>query len=433
MPTVAEMQASLKAAVEVLGPDAETTLLGTSRQGRPIGLVSIGHGERSALIVGAPNPSEPIGCLTIAHLVDRLAQNADFRRGSGYRWHFIQAIDIDGLVRNEPWFSQSWTLAGYMANFFRPAFDRQAEYTFPIDIPGYRFDRPTRENLCWQEALELTRPHLLCSLHGADVGGAFFIASRDLPDLTANLGSLPARLGVKLNAQGEPFAEMNPYAPGVLSFPAITAMIQGAIRSRRPTEAVWRAGQSSAEFAAAKYGSFSLTSEVALWHEQRRTSAPQVRMDMRSVMERDIVHKQQTIALLFEHPCTGPEMASGIDAEPYLASINEGLASAKLGVTMLKALLEARHWNTALPEETFAAMDATLALASIRPIAMLRQLAAMAGGAATERAAAALMDQRLTEFDRDYSLSPVPLAAQIEVQTRAILMGAGALKSLPIS
>ena len=46
--------------------------LGMSRAGRRIPLLTIGDGPSSALIVGAPHPNEPTGCLTILRMLDRL-------------------------------------------------------------------------------------------------------------------------------------------------------------------------------------------------------------------------------------------------------------------------------------------------------------------------------------------------------------------------
>ena len=49
--------------------------LGSSHEGRPIDLISIGRGSRAALIVGAPHANEPIGCATIIRLLAHLAQD----------------------------------------------------------------------------------------------------------------------------------------------------------------------------------------------------------------------------------------------------------------------------------------------------------------------------------------------------------------------
>jgi hypothetical protein len=79
--------------------------LGTSRDGRPIPLLSVGEGQKSALIVGAPHPNEPTGCLTVLAMLARLGREPNFQQTPGWQWHFIPAIDIDGIALNEGWFS----------------------------------------------------------------------------------------------------------------------------------------------------------------------------------------------------------------------------------------------------------------------------------------------------------------------------------------
>jgi hypothetical protein len=129
---------------------AQVERLGLSRAGRPIDLISVGRGSRAALIVGAPHANEPIGCATIVRLLTRLAQDRELREGSDWQWHFIPAIDVDGIALNEGWFRGERTLARYLDNFYRPPFKLQPEYAFPLDVPGYRFDKETPETACWR-------------------------------------------------------------------------------------------------------------------------------------------------------------------------------------------------------------------------------------------------------------------------------------------
>src|SRR5262249_4636091 len=155
------------------------------------------------LIVGAPHANEPIGCLTIVRLLERLGSDARLCEHSDFRWHFIPAIDIDGVALNQGWFDRPLTLESYFRDFYRPPFARQPEYSFPLSVGTYRFEQVTPENLCWQRALELTRPALHCSLHGTDYGGAFFILSKARRDLADRLAALPSKFAIPLNELGE--------------------------------------------------------------------------------------------------------------------------------------------------------------------------------------------------------------------------------------
>src|SRR5579871_2943392 len=97
--TIEELEAGTRA----LRGDSRVriTSLGCSRLGRPIEMISIGSGDRDALIVGAPHPNEPAGAVTVERLIRLLLENERERRG--YRWHFVKAIDPEGLRLNGGW------------------------------------------------------------------------------------------------------------------------------------------------------------------------------------------------------------------------------------------------------------------------------------------------------------------------------------------
>ncbi|ANF58641.1 hypothetical protein A5892_15155 [Halotalea alkalilenta] len=171
-------------------------------------MLSVGEGEKSALVVGGPHPNEPAGGATAVHLARQLAKDGELRKRLGYRWHFIGSIDPDGLALNDGWLRSPRTLENYLNSFFRPAFIDQPEYTFPLETGDYSFKNSTPENLAWQRALELTRPDYQVSLHGTDYGGVFYIVNRDIPALNDKLVAYPEQVGLTLNAHGEPLAEI---------------------------------------------------------------------------------------------------------------------------------------------------------------------------------------------------------------------------------
>jgi hypothetical protein len=217
--TIGELEANTKKLSADVPGLVTVRHIGTSLAGRTINLVSIGEGERDALIVGVPHPNEPVGAVTIERMIALLIANPDFRRRSGYRWHFIKAIDPDGLKLNEGWLKGPRSLRRYLHDFFRPAMLHQPEYTFPLTASGHVFDRPTPENRAWQMALELTRPALQASLHHADHGGVFHCLSRVMPDLYPELARQTAAAGLTLNTVGEPAAPLMPLSPGIFGFP----------------------------------------------------------------------------------------------------------------------------------------------------------------------------------------------------------------------
>ena len=116
-------------------------------------MISLGIGTRNALLVGAPHRIEPAGAATVERMITHLLENP--HEGRGYRWHFIKAIDPEGLKLNGGWLKKPRTIGNYLENFFRPALPRQPETTFPLQLPEVQFSASTPENQAWQRAFEL--------------------------------------------------------------------------------------------------------------------------------------------------------------------------------------------------------------------------------------------------------------------------------------
>lgn len=403
-------------------PAVEVRLVGHSARGRPIELISLGQGPRNALVLGCPHPNEPAGCLTVEALIDRLRREPE--AGSGFRWHFIKAIDPDGLDLNRAWLKGRRTPESYYRGFYRPAFDRQPEYTFPLKAGAHVFDSPTPENLAWQAALELTRPQLQVSLHHADYGGAFYCLSRPLPGLAEALARQPAEAGLTLNPVGEPFAEMAPFAPGVLAFPDIAAAARAG---------AWTAGDSSADYAAARYGTFSMINEVPLWDDARlRDEAPSGR-SLADVIALATGWNAGIIAALSTHlPALG---GGGADGEAFAAALGEALAGARRQNASLPKLAALPSMQKSLPVKTYALHATMLRLIALRPWALLRRLAEAVlierpsdpAGRAAAAAAEARLHDGLAAVHTEAKLKVVPLRTLTGLQAKAVLTTARAL------
>ncbi len=177
--------------------------IGTSRLGEPIWLYRVGTGSRSALIVGGVHPNEPIGSLTILHLVTELAGDPGFRDGCDTAWHIIPCADPDGMRLNEGWFTDPSDRGLYTREFFRPAPDEQVEWTFPFAYKNAYFDAMMPETVALARAIDLATPDLYVPLHNSEGGGAYFYLSRPEPQLYPLLHELTASCGVPLHV-GEP-------------------------------------------------------------------------------------------------------------------------------------------------------------------------------------------------------------------------------------
>ncbi|MGM7699007.1 M14 family zinc carboxypeptidase [Microbacterium sp. A84] len=174
--------------------------IGTSRLGEPIRLYHVGEGNRSALIVGAVHPNEPIGSLTILHLLDQLLHDEPFREGLDTAWHIIPCADPDGMRLNEGWFGDPSDRERYAREFFRPAPDEQVEWTFPFDYKTAYFDAMMPETQALARAIDSARPDLYVPLHNSEGGGAYFYLSRAVPELHPLLHQVTASCGVPLHA-----------------------------------------------------------------------------------------------------------------------------------------------------------------------------------------------------------------------------------------
>lgn len=410
LPTINELESSTAALKRGSLPGVEVTVLGQSRSGRCIEMLSIGSGPLSALVVGAPHPNEPVGCATIDGLVHRFLDNPEFLNSSGFRWHFIRAIDPDGLRLNEGWLTHP-TLLGYFRHFFRPALARQPEYTFPLDLGDRVHDAPSPENLCWRKALELTRPHLQTSLHNADVGGVFFIMSDQDHQLASTLPELAGKYGLPLNVIGEPFGELPTYADGVFGFPQIRAT---------PTidqeQHGWAAGDTSASYAQSRYGTFSVTCEVPLW-SMSGSSAAEQKLESGALLERQLTWAFEAERLI--HASRLEETLEGDDD------------AREIGLAVAEARIALRRWIGVLtslqPDQSISVQqDAMVRLALLRPVALLYRYARATGQEQAEWSAAAgqYLINAVAAATKEWDLNLIPIAKLVALQTDALLAAA---------
>ena len=404
--------------------------LGQSSGGRAIDLVSIGSGSRSALIVGAPHPNEPIGCLTALRLMDRLVEDETLRDRLGFTCHFITAIDPDGIALNEGWFSRPGCLSTYLRNFFRPAFADQPEYTFPLETDHYSFNEATPENLCWQRALAMTRPDFQSSLHGADLGGVFYILSEARPELAEALTKVADSAGLPLNYAGEPLAELPPIAPGVFQFPQLARMLENAAARSMSPGLVWGAGDSSAAFAARHYGTLSMTCEVPLWNDRRLADSSLSNHTLAEILGLHLGENAEIMSLVKPAVADFKAIAETSPERAILRSLDEAIATAARQARQIGPAVSTNpQWAQPLPVNTHASIDGTMRLARWRALGMLTHLADLTiDNVAVTKAsrdagarAADLIDRKLERLDTDASIKPIPLAVSSDVQMASIL------------
>jgi hypothetical protein len=177
--------------------------VGASSEGRPIDLLTVGHGRRRVLCVGAPHPNEPIGTLTIDFLARALCEDDALRHAIDVTLHAVPIADPDGFVLNEGWFEGEFSPLHYARHYYRPPHREQVEWSFPVAYKTLRFTTPTPETATVMRVMERVRPHLFYSLHNAGFCGVYFYLSHDRPDLYGALHDLVGAYGLPLH-RGEP-------------------------------------------------------------------------------------------------------------------------------------------------------------------------------------------------------------------------------------
>ncbi|WP_157201191.1 M14 family zinc carboxypeptidase [Massilia sp. Root351] len=420
LPTVRQMQAQTRALAALQDPNVQVRRIGTSREGQPIELISIGSARRSALVVGTPHPNEAIGCLTTEYLIDRLRHDERLRKDLGYTWHFIRSIEPDGLRRNEAWLDTPHDVGAYLRGFFRPALQEQAEYSFPLAVDDVHFERSTPENHAWQEAIALTRPDLMVSLHNAEHGGAFHILSHPHHELAAQLTREAADFDIPLDTLGELGAGLTALSPGVFQTFDVAAMLRSVPAERRA--AIWTGGQSSFGYTAPG-GTFCLTVEVPHWREALVPANADRRSDLAEALEPATGWFRTTLALLERYlPMVEPRTGPNSEAGRYLEALREArtMAQRQLGFLAAPPPLAMSHTEA-------MAQRRAMRLFTLRPVAMMARLASMVSAPAAMASASGILESALADRSFTSGLVPVPLRTSVGLQVRATLTTAAAM------
>ncbi|CAF1643286.1 unnamed protein product [Adineta ricciae] len=190
-------------------------IIGYSRNGEAISMLTISNGSKSLLLYACPHPNEPIGSLLIDFLLNNLFNYSKLL--TKYTWHLIPCIDPDGTRLNEGWFNGPFTIRNYARYFYRPRTEEQVEWTFPITYKNYSWRTPSNETQALMYAIRTTQPDLVYGLHNSGFGGMYYYISQPLVDVFPQLEQLPSALSLFL-AKGEAEAPwVTEYAPAIFS------------------------------------------------------------------------------------------------------------------------------------------------------------------------------------------------------------------------
>lgn len=219
--------------------------VGASAHGRPLRVLSIGGGARHVLVIGGPHANEPIGFLTMLHLARLLAERPALREGR--TWHLLPCLDPDGAARMiTHWYGGPYALRAYHRGFYRPPMAQHPEAAFGRD------EQPAG-TVALRTLLRELRPAVMCSLHNADFGGAFFILNRALFGLPTVLQRLTAAWGMPLSrSHADTFGWPSP---------GLGVYVRPEVASRTHLSAY-----------AQRYGTLSFVPEVPVWADLRSAS-----------------------------------------------------------------------------------------------------------------------------------------------------------------
>jgi len=234
------------------GGRASLDVIGASRRGHPLHTLTIGAGDRHAVVVGTPHPNEPTGGLAALRLAELLLADNGIHQDLGMTWHVLPCADPDGMRLNSGWFGGPFTYESYGANIYRPPFPEQFEWTFhraDLARPGLP---PLPESTAVMTLIDEVRPELFVSMHNAEIGGRFCYVTEPVASIGTTLASLHQVTDVPIEC-GEPEEPAPRLGAGIFHVPP---NLEGG-------------DQLCSTDYAARYGALGVTSETPLWADAR--------------------------------------------------------------------------------------------------------------------------------------------------------------------
>ncbi|MGW1064974.1 M14 family zinc carboxypeptidase [Streptomyces aureus] len=223
--------------------------VGSSRAGRPLHLLSVGHARHAVLVVAGAHANEPTGGSTLLSLAERVLYRRELRRDTS--WHFLLCADPDGASLHVT--PAPRTLLDYHLGFFRPAGPEQPEWS-PSVLPPDRLPPETR---ALTRVIDEVRPYLQVTLHGTDLGGSWVQLTKDIPGLAEPFAKSAAELRIPVETAASDAAGWPASGPGVHVMPAPGS---DAAYPSMPDDA-----RHSTWYHAHRYGGLTAVVEVPMW------------------------------------------------------------------------------------------------------------------------------------------------------------------------
>ncbi|WP_157876070.1 M14 family zinc carboxypeptidase [Peterkaempfera griseoplana] len=381
-------------------------VVGRSRGGRPLVLLTICGDGPPVLVVGGPHPNEPVGWTSTLYLARHLLRGAEPPR-TGPAWHILLCLDPDGAALTAGWPAGPPSMARHFEHFHRPAFDDQPEWLSARGDEG----RPLPETLALTRLIDETRPALQCSLHGVDLGGAFLELTRAVPGLSDRFArsARQARMPLDVGTY-DAYGWASP-SPGTYLMPAAGEPGAFAALPDSPGDSTWAY--------AGRHGGVTAVVEAPMW-------AADAVADGRP-------HPRAAAALR----AAGQDLLAGTgdlddllaQARPHLVERpGQVLASVEFNLKVAAGLADGWVATPGMTVSQVVNLEIASERIPLRIAALLRRLlAGAAGGSRTEPLRARLereVTERRERFAERFRARWIPVEDQVSHQIRTILAAA---------
>ncbi len=413
-PTLEELAASSRALCEEFPGLARRETVGASTEGRPIELLTIGHGRTPTLWLGVPHPNEPIGTLTLEFVCRLLCEDEALRRELDVTFHAVKVADPDGLVLNEGWFKGEFSPLRYALEFYRPPHREQVEWSFPVDYRTLRFTRPTPETAAVMRVMERVEPRVFYALHNAGFCGVYFYVSEARPTLFTALHDLVAAQGLPLH-RGEPEVPyLRELAPAIYALFGIADTYEYLARTLGDDPApLIDAGTSSDDWLAGICDAFSLVCELPYYTAPALADTTPTATSRREAVRAGLARAE---ALHAEIARAFAAVADRLPDHRLTRSVADYVRKTPRRLAAERAETASERYDR--PATRAEVLDATActAFGHMLYLGEVQRLAAMAGAAALADALRSRLAAIADEIARESELRVLPLRPLVAVQ-----------------
>lgn len=260
-PTVSGVAAAARILTQRHPDLCRMRLAGESRAGRPLWLLSVGHGSRHVLVVAGPHPDEQAGGATALWLAEQAVHDRQRLKDADLTFDLLLCLDPDGTVLNETGPAGQRPPAVHFRHTFRPAADEQPEWAGSFRRPGDELP----ETYALLAVVDELRPVLQCSLHGTDVGGSWVQLTSALPGLAEPFGKYAAELDIPVQTGTYDAMFWPSSGPGVFVLPGGGAQERFASEPENAEGSTWSRPH--------RYGGLTAVIEVPMWASRKVTDA----------------------------------------------------------------------------------------------------------------------------------------------------------------